>query len=72
MVFNPHSQTQAFTWFNVVVTSLDRALVCEHSNLSCQAVLSCLFLLILHIEIQRFLLNFDLALLGVKGLITVK
>ena len=29
-------------------------------------------LLILHTEIQRFLLNFDLALLGVKGLITVK
>ena len=31
-----------------------------------------LFLLILHIEIQGFLLNSDLALLGVKGLITVK
>ena len=26
----------------------------------------------LHIEIQRFLLNFDIALLGVKGLITAK
>ena len=31
----------------------------------------CLFLRILHIEIERFLLNFDLALLGVKGLITI-
>ena len=32
-------------------------------------MLYCLFLLILQIEIQRFLLNFDLALLGVKVLI---
>ena len=32
----------------------------------------CLFLRILHIEIQRLLRNFDSALSGVKGLITVK
>ena len=31
-----------------------------------------LCLLILHIKIQRSLLNFDLALLGMKELITVK
>ena len=70
-----HSQRQALTWFYVVVTYLDKTLVCEHSNVSCQAALSCFtlcFCWFCTLKFKDFFSNFDLALLGVKGLITVK
>ena len=70
-----HSQRQALTWFYVVVTYFDKALVCEHSNVSCQAALSCFTLCscwFCTLKFKDFFSNFDPALLGVKGLITGK
>ena len=40
------SQSQTFTWFYVIVTSLDKALVCEHSNISCRRFRVLLFVFV--------------------------